>query len=99
LSGLATGLGDIEGVDADRIFVPSLDQRYQLDRDGGPLLLTEEAPARLVNSGAEALRKGWDWHNELSVLNLDLHKRLQRMPRDDDRLKLIRKLEKLVSEE
>ncbi|WP_374369000.1 MBL fold metallo-hydrolase RNA specificity domain-containing protein [Dongia sp.] len=96
LAGLARGLGEMEGVDAERLFVPALDQRYQLDRADGPLLIAGDAPARLVNSGAEALRQGWDWHNELSVLNLDLHRRLQGMENDKARLKLIRDLEKVI---
>ncbi|TDQ83186.1 metallo-beta-lactamase family protein [Dongia mobilis] len=98
LAGLAAGLGDMEGVEPERIFVPSLDQLFQLDRADGPLLLDESVPARLVNSGAEALKKGWDWHNEMSALNLDLHRRLQQLPGDKERLKLIRELARVVAE-
>lgn len=98
LAGLAQGLVAQDGVDAERIVTPSLDQAYQLDRDKGPLLLPETAPARLSGDTAtDAVARGWDWHNEMSAFNLDLRRRLQNLGSDKARLKMIRDLEKVVS--
>lgn len=98
LTGLAKGLIELDGVEAERIVTPALDQRYQIDRDKGPLLMPATAPARLVEDAAtDAVAKGWDWHNEMSVFNLDLRSRLQNLGSDKARLKMIRDLEKVVS--
>ncbi|MBL8710094.1 MAG: MBL fold metallo-hydrolase [Rhodospirillaceae bacterium] len=97
LAGLSRGLLEMEGMLDEQIVVPSLDQTYRIDRAKGALPVASEAPARLVNSGVEALKKGWDWHNEMSVFSLDLHQRLQGMANDKERLKLIRDLEKVMA--
>jgi len=98
LAGLAQALVMQGGIEPDRIVTPSLDQAYQLDREKGPLLLPETAPARLSGDTAtDAVARGWDWHNEMSAFNLDLHRRLQNLGSDKARLKMIRDLEKVVS--
>lgn len=97
LAGLAKGLAEFDQIAAEHIVVPSLDQRYQIDRADGPLLMDAGAPARLVNSGAEAAGKGWDWHNEFSAFSLDLQRQLRNQRSDKDRLRLLRDLEKVIS--
>lgn len=96
LKALSAALGDLPGLEAEQIFMPGLDQRFQLDRAAGPLAMGDTPPARLVNAAAEAAGKGWDWHNELSAFTLDLHRRLQGERSDKERLKIIRDLEKVI---
>lgn len=97
LAALAQGMAELDGVAAERLVTPSLDQRYQLDRDGGPLLQPETAPSRLAGETASAaVAKGWDWHNEMSAFNLDLRQRLQALGSDKARLAMIRDLEKVI---
>lgn len=55
------------------------------------------APARLAeDTAADAIAKGWDWHNDMSVFNLDLRRRLQSLGSDKARLKMIRELQKVI---
>src|SRR5690606_21116627 len=95
LTGLAQGLAAIDGIEPGRTIVPTLDQCFQLVRAAGALVLAA-GKARLVNRGADALDKGWDWHNELSAFILDLHRQLQDQPSDKERLKLIRDLKRVI---
>lgn len=82
------------GMPAERVIVPELDQRFQLDRAAGPLL--REDGRRLPAVRAEEARRGWDWHNELSAVSLDLRRQLDELEDDKARMALLKDLRRLL---
>lgn len=94
LAGMMAGLRGI-GIDPARIAIPEIDQKFLIDRDKGALLLGADH-ARLQNAAAEVAKKGWDWHNELSALTLDLQRRLRELETDKLRMEFLRQLRRGV---
>ncbi|MBL9034521.1 MAG: MBL fold metallo-hydrolase [Rhodospirillaceae bacterium] len=82
------------GLDAERVILPELDQRFQLDRQDGALAL--EDGRRLEPTRAEEVRRGWDWHNELSAVSLDLRRQLDDLGDDKARMKLLKDLRRML---
>lgn len=83
------------GLDPERIVLPDLDQRYQLDRQAGALLL--EDGRRLEPSRSDEAKSGWDWHNELSAVSMDLRRQLDALGDDKARLALLKDLRRMLA--
>ncbi len=82
------------GLDPAKVIVPELDQRYRLDRVEGALAL--ESGRRLGNTRAEEARRGWDWHNELSALSLELRRQLDELEDDKARMVLLKDMRRVL---
>lgn len=96
LAGMKQGLAAL-GIDPGRIAVPELDQRFLIDREKGALLLAE-GEVRLKNAAAEVAKKGWDWHNELSALTIDLQRRLRELETDKSRMELLKQVRRSIKD-
>jgi len=73
------------GLDAGRVTIPRLDERYILSQAGAA---PEAGPARIVPSAATRP----DWHNARARLLLDLNARLEALPSDAAREALLASL-------
>ncbi len=82
------------GLAPERVILPDLDQRYQLDRQDGALLL--EDGRRLEPARSEEVKRGWDWHNELSAVSLDLRRQLDTLPDDKARMSLLKDMRRML---
>lgn len=82
------------GLDPERVILPDLDQRFQLDRLDGALAL--EDGRRLEPARSEEVKRGWDWHNELSAVSLDLRRQLDSLPDDKTRMNLLKDLRRML---
>jgi metallo-beta-lactamase family protein len=82
------------GVPGSRVVVPDLDQVFRLDLDSPALITT--ALARLTGAKANEAKRGWDWHNELSALALDLRHRLGQFNDDKERMSLLKDLRRVM---
>ena len=82
-----------EGLDAEAIVVPELDETFTLEL-AEPPLRTRAAP----RIAPELARAREDWHNAYARLLLDLGQRLQALPSDTGRLALLRRLRALLEE-
>ena len=82
------------GLEPERVILPELDQRFQLDREAGALAL--EDGRRLSPAGADAVKRGWDWHNELSAVSLDLRRELDELADDKARMALLKDLRRML---
>lgn len=84
LEGLRDALAKA-GLDAGRVTIPRLDERYILSQAGAA---PEAGPARIVPSAATRP----DWHNARARLLLDLNARLEALPSDAAREALLASL-------
>src|SRR5262245_12529624 len=82
------------GLEPEKVIVPDLDQRYELDRAAGahPLPSTP----RLELARTEEAKQGWDWHNELSALSLDLRRILDGAQNDKARMALLKDMRRVL---
>jgi metallo-beta-lactamase family protein len=82
------------GIDAPKVIVPDLDQRYQLDRAAGALAMG--GTPRLEPVRKEQAEQGWDWHNELSSLSLDLRRILDQTHDDKARMAVLKDMRRVL---
>ncbi|HEX6117850.1 MAG TPA: MBL fold metallo-hydrolase [Dongiaceae bacterium] len=82
------------GIDASKVTVPDLDQRYQLDRAAGALAMG--GTPRLEPVRKEQAEQGWDWHNELSALSLDLRRILDQTHDDKARMAVLKDMRRVL---
>jgi len=82
------------GLDPNKVIIPDLDQRYQLDRTAGALALG--GTPRLEPVRTEEARQGWDWHNELSALSLELRRILDQAQNDKARMALLKDMRRVL---
>ena len=82
------------GLEPDRVILPDLDQRFQLDRQEGALAL--EDGRRLGPIREDEAKRGWDWHNELSAVSLDLRRGLDELTDDKARMALLKDLRRML---
>lgn len=82
------------GLDPDAILVPELDQRYQLDRVAGALVLG--GTPRLEPVRTEEAKQGWDWHNELSAFSLELRRILDEAGNDKARMAMLKDMRRVL---
>jgi metallo-beta-lactamase family protein len=86
------------GLAPERVILPDLDQRFQLDRpdlEGGGALALDGA-RRLGPTRSEEAQRGWDWHNELSAVSLDLRRQLDELTDDEERMRLLKDLRRML---
>jgi metallo-beta-lactamase family protein len=81
-------------LEPERVIVPDLDQSYQLDCAAGALALG--GTPRLGPMRTEEARQGWDWHNEHSALSLDLRRILDRAQSDEERLRILKDMRRVL---
>ena len=77
-----------------KVIVPDLDQSYQLDRQDGALAL--DGSRRLGPTRSEEAKRGWDWHNELSALSLELRRELDALADDKARMVLLKDVRRVL---
>jgi metallo-beta-lactamase family protein len=82
------------GLEPDKVIVPDLDQRYQLDRAGGALAVGGKP--RLEPARTEEAKQGWDWHNELSALQLELRRILDQTEDDKARMAVLKDMRRVL---
>jgi len=82
------------GLDPEKVIVPDLDQRYQLDRPAGALAIG--GTPRLEPLRKEEAKQGWDWHNELSALTLELRRILDQAHDDKARMALLKDMRRVL---
>ena len=82
------------GLDPATVIVPELDQRYQLDRADGALAIG--GTPRLGPVRTEEAKQGWDWHNELSALSLELRRILDQAQDDKTRMALLKDMRRVL---
>ena len=82
------------GLDPAKVIVPDLDQRYQLDRAAGAIAIG--GTPRLGPVRTEEARQGWDWHNELSALSLELRRILDQAQDDKARMALLKDMRRVL---
>jgi metallo-beta-lactamase family protein len=82
------------GLNPSKVIVPDLDQRYQLDRQAGALAIG--GTARLEPVRKEEAKQGWDWHNELSALSLELRRILDQAHDDKTRMALLKDMRRVL---
>ncbi len=82
------------GLAPERVIVPDLDQRYQLDRKDGALVIG--STPRLEPVRKEEAKQGWDWHNELSALSLELRRILDEAHDDKTRMALLKDMRRVL---
>jgi len=82
------------GLDPEKVIVPDLDQRYQLDRTAGTLAIG--GTPRLEPVRKEEAKQGWDWHNELSALSLELRRILDQAHDDKARMALLKDMRRVL---
>ncbi|HEU4825579.1 MAG TPA: MBL fold metallo-hydrolase [Dongiaceae bacterium] len=82
------------GLDPGKVIVPDLDQRYRLDRAAGALAMG--GTPRLEPVRKEEARQGWDWHNELSALSLDLRRILDQLHDDKARMAMLKDMRRVL---
>ena len=79
------------GFERERITVPVVDQTFTVSRDAvAPLT---EGTARIAPGRAAEL----DWHNERAAFLVKLNEKLQATPSDDERQRLLQRLEELLA--
>jgi metallo-beta-lactamase family protein len=93
LEGMRQGVIGL-GVPETKINVPELDQTYRLDLAQAQLI--EGDARRLTVAKAAEAREGWDWHNELSAITLDLRHRLGLIEDDKQRMALLKDLRRVM---
>ncbi len=76
-----------EGFEADRILLPALDERFELEPERPAR--RHRLPPRVPH---EMLRLHEDWHNVYARLLLDLGERLRALPSDAERLRLLERI-------
>jgi metallo-beta-lactamase family protein len=82
------------GLEPSKVIVPDLDQRYRLDRAEGALAM--ESGRRLSPTRSEEAKRGWDWHNELSALSLELRRQLDELEDDKARMGLLKDMRRVL---
>lgn len=82
------------GLEPAKVIVPDLDQRYRLDRIEGALAM--ESGRRLGTARSEEAKRGWDWHNELSALQLELRNQLDTLGDDKARMVLLKDMRRVL---
>lgn len=82
------------GLDPHTVIVPDLDQRYQLDRSAGALGIG--GTPRLEPIRSEEAKQGWDWHNELAALSLELRRTLDQEQSDAARMTLLKSIRRVL---
>ncbi|MEZ5833744.1 MAG: MBL fold metallo-hydrolase [Dongiaceae bacterium] len=82
------------GLDPKTVIIPDLDERYQLDRLAGALSLG--GTPRLEPVRTEEAKQGWDWHNELSALSLELRQILDQAENDKARMALLKDMRRVL---
>jgi metallo-beta-lactamase family protein len=82
------------GLEPEKVIVPDLDQRYELDRAAGARALP--STPRLEPARTEEAKQGWDWHNELSALSLDLRRILDGAQNDKARIALLKDMRRVL---
>lgn len=92
MAGMAARLQDM--MPADHIFMPVLDEVWQLAANG-PIRLEEIDRPRLAPEQVARL----DWHNDVSSLILDINAALKSVPDDRARAVLIRRLRRALEDE
>lgn len=93
LQALSCGLFQ-RGIDADRIFIPQLDERIRL----APAIARQPIVPRLGEDARLAVLKGRDWHNDYAELALDLQHRLLQTADERGRARLLRRLRRALDE-
>ena len=93
LAGMRENVLSLE-LDPDKVILPDLDQRFRLDRKEGALAL--EDGRRLGPTRSEEAKRGWDWHNELSALSLELRRQLDELGDDKARMALLKDLRRVL---
>jgi metallo-beta-lactamase family protein len=86
------------GLAPERVILPDLDQRFQLDRPDleGTGALALDGARRLGPTRSEEAQRGWDWHNELSAVSLDLRRQLDGLGDDKARMALLKDLRRML---
>jgi metallo-beta-lactamase family protein len=82
------------GLEPDKVIVPELDQRYELDRAAGALAIP--STPRLEPVRTEEAKQGWDWHNELSAFSLELRRILDGVQSDKARMALLKDMRRVL---
>jgi len=96
MEGLAEAISKA-GLPRDRVVVPTLDQRFDLEHRDGRWIATPstvgEASPRLPAKSASARR---DWHNDYAQTLLDLRAALLNEPDDHSRSRLLKEMRRLI---
>ncbi len=87
LAAMKQGIAELK-IPEERLIVPELDALYRLDGDAPNRLVSPIQ--RLTPVTAEEAKRGWDWHNELSALTIDLRRHLNAADNDDERMRLLK---------
>lgn len=82
------------GLDAEKVILPDLDQSFRLDRKEGAAAL--KSGRRLEPTRSAEAKRGWDWHNELSALSLELRRQLDGLADDKARMKLLADMRRVL---
>ena len=82
-----------EGMPADRVILPGLDERVTLDVDHDQKPL----PARKKAARVAPADMAVDWHNDYAALLLKLSRQLEAMRDDDERRTLLRQMQALLT--
>src|SRR3546814_18554350 len=72
----------------------TLFRSYQLDRAAGALAIGGKP--RLEPVRTEEAKQGWDWHNELSALQLELRRILDQAQNDKTRMALLKDMRRVL---
>jgi metallo-beta-lactamase family protein len=96
MEGLAEALSKA-GLPRDRVVVPTLDQRFDLEHRGGRWIATAATvgakPPRMTAERASARR---DWHNDYAQTLIELRAGLQNAPDDRRRSRLLEEIRRLI---
>lgn len=82
------------GLDPAKVIVPDLDQQYRLDRPEGATVI--ESDRRLGPTRSDEAKRGWDWNNELSALQLELRRQLDDLSDDKTRMVLLKDMRRVL---
>lgn len=80
-----------EGYPVEKVFVPRLDEIFDLPLDGMP-----KGRVRGARISADSLSNP-DWHNEYADLTISLNHALHGMPNDRSKMRLLKKIRRLLS--
>lgn len=81
-----------QGMAADRVIVPKLDEAFVLQADSVPARLISAEPPRRILAAREAVLRGRDWHNDYAALVLSLRQALDQAPDDRSRNRLLERV-------
>ncbi|MFI5000158.1 MAG: MBL fold metallo-hydrolase RNA specificity domain-containing protein [Reyranellales bacterium] len=98
IDGLADALA-LAGLSRERIAVPSLDQRFDLEhRDGRWIAVPAAIAAEMPRLGAAEASAQRDWHNDYAQILLDLRTVLQKATDDRTRRHLLQEMRRLIGD-